>query len=312
MSPRIIPLVAAVGAVSAVALAWISAPARAPAAVLPPPATIRAEGRLEAEPGAHVVVGTEMAGTIIRLAVKDRQQVKKGQMLVELRSDEQRAALQEMLAQRQLALADEGQARAEERAAQASLKLAEVQLSRARHLANSGTFAQEQVDKTQRDRDDAYARMDEAAARIAGATARAAAAQAGAERLRAVVDRARIVSPIDGVVLAHQAEEGETVASGAPLVTVADLSRTRVEAEVDEFDAPALREGAEVAVTVEGLPGKSFRGAVLEIPDEVVPRRVKPEDPGRPSATRVVRAKIAMLESAPLRLGQRVELAIRK
>jgi HlyD family secretion protein len=313
MSSRVIPLVAAVGALTAVALAWISAPARAPAAVLPPaPATIRAEGRLEAEPGAQVVVGTEMAGTIVRLAVQDRQQVKKGQLLVELRADEQRAALQEMLAQRQLALADEGQARAEERAAQASLKLAEVQLSRARHLAQTGTFAQEQVDKAERDRDDAHARMDEAAARIAGAVARAAAAQAGAERLRAVVDRARIVSPIDGVVLAHQAEEGETVAAGAPLVTVADLSRTRVEAEVDEFDAPALRQGAEVAVTVEGLPGKSFRGAVSEIPDEVVPRKVKPEDPGRPSATRVVRAKVALLENAPLRLGQRVELAIRK
>ncbi|HMC35338.1 MAG TPA: hypothetical protein VKH65_13050, partial [Myxococcales bacterium] len=63
MSSRIIPVIAAVGAASALALAWISAPARAPAAVLPPPATIRAEGRLEAEPGAHVVVGTEMAGT---------------------------------------------------------------------------------------------------------------------------------------------------------------------------------------------------------------------------------------------------------
>jgi len=220
--------------------------------------------------------------------------------------------LQEMLAQRQLALADESQARAEERAAQASLKLAEVQLSRARHLADSGTFAQEQVDKAERDRDDAHARMDEAGARIAGAAARAAAAQAGAQRLRAVVDRARVVSPIDGVVLAHQAEEGETVASGAALVTIADLSRTRVEAEVDEFDAPALREGAEVAVTVEGLPGKSFRGSVSEIPDEVVPRKIKPEDPGRPSDTRVVRAKIVLLESAPLRLGQRVELAIRK
>jgi multidrug efflux pump subunit AcrA (membrane-fusion protein) len=159
-------------------------------------------------------------------------------------------------------------------------------------------------DKARRDRDDAQARLEEAAARIAAAAARGAAAQAGAERLRAVVARARVASPIDGVVLAHHAEEGETVASGAPLVTVADLARTRVEAEVDEFDAPALREGAE--------SGKSFRGRVSEIPDEVVPRRLKPEDPGRPSDTRVVRAKIALLESAPLRLGQRVELAIRR
>jgi hypothetical protein len=67
-----------------------------------------------------------------------------------------------------------------------------------------------------------------------------------------------------------------------------------------------------VAVSVEGLPGRTFRGTVSEIPDEVVTRKLRPEDPGRPSDTRVVRAKIALLESAPLRLNQRVELAIRK
>jgi len=173
-----------------------------------------------------------------------------------------------------------------------------------------GAVAQEQLDRAQRDHDDAEARLDQSRARTAGALARASAAQAGAERLRAVVQRARIVSPIDGVVLGHHAEEGETVTSGAALVTVADLRRTRVEAEVDEFDSPALREGAEVALSIEGLPGRSFRGRVSEIPDEVVPRQLKPEDPGRPSNTRVVRAKITLVDRAPLRLGQRVEVAI--
>src|SRR2546423_1754320 len=221
MTSGIIPLMAAVGAASALALAWISAPARAPAAVLPPPATIRAEGRLEAEPGAHVVVGTEMAGTIVRLAVQDRQRVKKGQTLLELRADEQRASLQEMLAQRRLALADESQARAEERAAQASLKLAEVQLSRARHLADSGTFAQEQVDKAERDRDDAHARMDEAGARIAGAAARAAAAATGAARPPAGGGRGRGGSAVDPRGAGPPAEDRSGPESGCyPPATV--------------------------------------------------------------------------------------------
>jgi HlyD family secretion protein len=311
MTSRTITILASLGAAAALAIAWLSAPARAQKpATAPVPSTIRAEGRLEAQPGAHVVVGTEMPGTIVVLAVKDRQQVKKGQLLVELRADEQRAALVEMEAQRRIALADEKQAVGEERGAVANLTLAQTQLRRARHLAAGGTVALEQLDRALRDNDDAEAKLDQARARIAGARARASAAQAGAERLRAVVERARIASPIDGVVLAHHAEEGETVKSGDALVTVADLRRTRVAAEVDEFDAPALRDGAEVALSVEGLPGRSFRGRVSEIPDEVVPRQLKPEDPGRPSNTRVVRAKIVLLEAAPLRLGQRVELAI--
>src|SRR5262249_57472653 len=97
---RIIPLIAAAGAAFALALAWVTRPAAAPAAPAVSPAVIRAEGRLEAEPGAHVVVGTEMTGTIVQLAVQDRQRVKKGQMLAELRADEQRAALEAMEAQR--------------------------------------------------------------------------------------------------------------------------------------------------------------------------------------------------------------------
>lgn len=311
MRSRTIIALAAVGAAAALALAWFSAPARAQkAAAVPPPATIRAEGRLEAEPGAHVVVGTEMAGTVIVLAVKDKQEVKKGQLLVEIRADEQRAALLEMEAQRHLALTEEKQAIAEERAAIANLKLAETQLERARNLTAERSMSQEQLDRAQRDRDESEARLDQARARIAGARARASAAEAGADRLRAVVERARIASPIDGVVLAHQVEEGETVKSGDQLVTVADLERTRVAAEVDEFDAPGLHEGADVKLSIEGVPGKSFRGCISEIPDEVVPRQLKPEDPGRPSNTRVVRAKIALLEKTPLRLGQRVEVAI--
>ena len=314
MSSRMIPVFAGIGAALALAFAWLSAPARAqkPSAPAPAPATIRAEGRLEAEPGAHVVVGTEMDGTIVNLAVQDRQEVKRGQLLVELRSDEQRAALLEMEAQRRVALTEEKQAAAEETAATANVRLSATQLKRARQLSSTGSMSEEQLDRAVRDHDEAQARLDQARAHIAGARARAAAAEAGADRLRAVVERARITSPIDGVVLAHHAERGETLKSGASLVTIADLSRTRVAAEVDEFDSPALREGADVAVTIEGRPGKSFPGRVSEIPDEVVPRQLKPEDPGRPSNTRVVRVKIALLDKTPLRLGQRVEVAIAK
>src|SRR5256885_143737 len=76
MKSRVITGMAALGAAAALALAWFSAPARAQKpAPRSAPATIRAEGPLEAETGAHALVGTEMAGTIGHLAVKDRQDV---------------------------------------------------------------------------------------------------------------------------------------------------------------------------------------------------------------------------------------------
>jgi HlyD family secretion protein len=49
---------------------------------------------------------------------------------------------------------------------------------------------------------------------------------------------------------------------------------------------------------------------VEEVPDVVVPRRLKPDDPSRPTDTRILLARIALKEPAPLKLGQRVELTM--
>ena len=94
------------------------------------------------------------------------------------------------------------------------------------------------------------------------------------------------------------------------MVTIADLDRIRIEAEDDEFDTSRVALNAVVRITAEGFPGKSWRGSVEEFPDSVVPRRIRPEDPGRPIDARVLPAKIKFEEMTPLKLGQRVEVEI--
>ena len=242
----------------------------------------RAEGRVAAYPGAAASVGTDIAGTVARVLVHEKDVVRSGQLLVELASGEQRAAL------------DEARARIGEAAA--NLKLAEAQVARWQVLKAQDLAAQQSLDGAIRDRDAARAQLD-----LANATA---------QRLAATLAKTRIVSPIDGVVIARSVEAGQPVESGTPLVTVADLKRMRIEAEVDEFDAARVALGADVAVSAEGFDGQMWRGRVEEIPDAVVARRLKPEDPGRPSDTRVLLVKVALLEPTPLKLGQRVELDI--
>ena len=63
-------------------------------------------------------------------------------------------------------------------------------------------------------------------------------------------------------------------------------------------------------ITAEGYPGPGWRGRVEEVADAVVPRRTRPEDPGRPADTRVLLVRIAFLKTTPLKLGQRVEVEI--
>ena len=94
------------------------------------------------------------------------------------------------------------------------------------------------------------------------------------------------------------------------MVTLADLHRVRVEAEVDEIDFGGIALGAEATISAEGFPGRTWRGRVEEIPDVVVGRHLRPEDTCRPVDTRVLLVKIALLEPTPLKLGQRIEVRI--
>jgi HlyD family secretion protein len=261
----------------------LSAPApTAASASAGPGVRVAAEGRVVAYPGSEVVVGTDLAGTIVVLRVQEKDRVRRGQLLAELRSDDYRASLAE--------------ARARVVEADADIRLAEAEVERARSLWQKSVGSRQAVDKAERDVD--------------ASRARRATAAATADRLAAVLAKTRIVAPIDGVVVARQAQAGETLEAGKPIVTIADLSRVRVEAELDEFDSGRVRLDDSVRVTAEGYDGKAWMGRVEEIPDSVVGRRLKPQDPGKPEDTRVLLVKVALLEPTPLKLGQRVEIRI--
>lgn len=247
-----------------------------------PAPRVAAEGRVVTYPGAEVVVGTDLAGTVVRLVVDELDRVKKGQTIAEIRADDLRAEV--------------GEARGRIAEAEADLRLAESEHARQESLFAAGVGTAQAADKSRRD--------------VEAAEARLATQKAAVSRLSAVIAKTRIVAPIDGVVIARSADVGESLQAGDPIATIANLDRLRIEVEVDEFDAGRVRLGAPVQVTAEGHDGHSWRGRVEEVPDAVVLRRLQPQDPGRPTDTRVLRVKIALEETTPLKLGQRVETEI--
>src|SRR6185503_14957342 len=104
----------AVGLAAALALAvQARGPARAETrpsqAAVASSTRIVAEGRVASYPGAEVVVSSEVSGTLVALPVVEKQRVKKGQLLAELRADDLRAEL--------------GQARAALAGAEAEIRL---------------------------------------------------------------------------------------------------------------------------------------------------------------------------------------------
>ena len=78
-----------------------------------------------------------------------------------------------------------------------------------------------------------------------------------------------ITSPIDGIVIARQVDEGQTVAAGmsAPelFIIAADLTKMRVIANIDESDVGRIRPGQPVTFTVDAYPTEQFLGTVSQI-----------------------------------------------
>lgn len=72
-------------------------------------------------------------------------------------------------------------------------------------------------------------------------------------------------SPVDGVVLEKMAVAGLRVEPGTDLLTLADLSRLWILADVYEYELPFVHEGQEATVSLSYLPGRTFQGKVLYI-----------------------------------------------
>jgi HlyD family secretion protein len=243
---------------------------------------IIAEGRVVAYPGAEVTVSTEVLGTIINMPALENAAVRKGDLLVELRAEDVKASLREA----HFRLIE----------AEAGLRLLRARSQLDRIFPSTTSKAPPAADL----------RAEEQAA----AVARRDAAKAMVERLEAEAAKYRITAPIGGVVISRHVDPGETVTPGSPLVTIVDLSRLRVEAEVDEFDMAAIALASKATIMAEGYSGGGWRGQVEEVPDAVVGRQIRPDDPGRPADTRVLRVKVAFREPNPLKLGQHVEVEI--
>lgn len=276
----LLPIGAAVALTALVAARGRTAPPPAP-----PPAKdsgwIRCEGRLAAYPGGDVVVGTDQGGVVRALPVQEKQAVKKGQLLARIDDREQAAAL------------DAAGARIREQEAEIGFQRAEV--ARRQRLMDSGVLDRRALE-------DAQTQLQLLEARVDGA-------KSAAGQLRSSLAKREVRSPIDGIVLERYTNAGEAVSPGAKVVRVADLSRTRIEAEVDEFDLSRLHVGSLVEIAAEGNAA-TWKGHVEELPDAVGPRRLKPEDPARPTDIRVLLVKVAPDGPLPLKLGQKVELRI--
>ncbi len=88
-----------------------------------------------------------------------------------------------------------------------------------------------------------------------------------------------LLSPLSGWVLSKNAEPGEYLAPGTPVVTVGDLTNVWLRAYINERDLGRVKVGQRVRVTTDTFPGKVYAGSISFISPqaEFTPKNVQTE-----------------------------------
>jgi len=273
-------------------------------------------------------LGFQAAGRIDTILVDEGSRVKDGQELArldqtELKARRGQAAAQLGAAQALLTELERGNRaqdiqQGRDAVASANQKLADAQrdLDRTRRLFDGGAVSREALDKAQLAFDVAQSTHDQAAQalqlleagprpeRIEAQRATVAQARATVQQIDAMLDNAVIRAPFDGVVTVKDREIGETVAPGAPVLTVTNLDDRWVRIYIPETRIGAVHLGEPASITADTYKGKVYRGAVSFIASEAefTPKNVQTTDE-RVKLVYAVKVRITVDSSYDLKPG---------
>jgi HlyD family secretion protein len=198
-------------------------------------------GSGKVQPETDIKIAARISAEIIKIHVKEGDQVRKGQVLVEL--DRQRYEAQLEQVESQLA------------SAKASLKKAEADYARTQDLHKKNLTSQADLDAAEATRESAQSQLDQTAAYL--------------KQTRDDLDKTRLISPIDGTVTKLNKEQGE-IAVGSQfqadvIMNVADLQLMEVLSEIDENEVVLVSLGDSAKIDVDAIQDTTSKGVVTEI-----------------------------------------------
>ncbi len=201
--------------------------------------TISGSGQVQ--PEMEVDISARISAEIIAIHVEEGEQVKKGQLLVELDRQRYEAAVEQAESSRLSALA--------------SLKKAKADFSRVKDLFDKDLTSQ--------------ADLDAAEAQLMSAESQVKQAEAYLKQANDDLRKTKLISPLKGTVVKLYKEEGE-IAVGSqfqsdPILNVADLNHMEVLTEIDENDVVYVKIGDDSKIEVDAIPDTFFNGRVSEI-----------------------------------------------
>jgi HlyD family secretion protein len=201
------------------------------------------------EPINVIEVKSKASGQITRMPVETGSQVRAGDLLVQIDTRDVKNQFE--------------QSAADLRSAQASLEVAQSQKKRSDDLYQSRIITTQEFEAAQLG-------LTQAQGAIVRATTNVDLAK---QRL----EDATVVAPVNGTIIDKPVSLGQVIASatgsvsgGTTLLKMADLTKVRVRALVNETDIGNVRPGQSTRVTVDAYPERPFQGVVEKIEPQAV------------------------------------------
>ena len=193
------------------------------------------------EPLDKVEVGTQVSGVLEKLYVDFNSTVKKGQLIAEV----DKKNLNNSVELSKVAL----------NSAMTELEFQHKNHERRKSLFDLQLISREEFDQSLYSFEKAQIEVQKAKAEL--------------KRTRENLGYANIYSPIDGIVLSRAVEKGQTVAASlnAPTLFIIahDLTKMKVQADIDEADIGQIQKGQRVTFTVDAHPDELFEGEVTQL-----------------------------------------------
>ncbi len=215
---------------------------------------IPANGKIQ--PVVEVKISPDVSGEIIVLNVKEGDQVKAGQVLLQIKRDQYLSARDRMKA----AL---NQAKAQ--LAQQDAKFQQIELSYNRNMSlyEKGAISQSEYESSVSEYSMAKEQLNASRFNVQSS-------EAGLAEAEESLSKTTIFAPMNGVVSKLYVERGERVVgtsqmAGTEMLRIADFEKMEVLVDVNENDIVRIRKNDTALVEVDAYPGRKFEGVVTQI-----------------------------------------------
>jgi HlyD family secretion protein len=229
---------------------------------------VSATGKIQ--PETELKLSSDVSGEITEMAVKEGDQVKKGDLLCRIKPDLYVSAIDRVNANVNTTKANLKTALAQLEQAKANLANSEATFNRNKKLLEQSAISQQEFDGFKAQYESAKANVQALEAGVNAGQYNIQSSEATLKEANTNLEKTYIYAPVDGTVSKLSVEKGERVVgvsgmAGTEILRLANLNEMEVSVEVNENDIIKVHKNDTALIEVDAYMDKKFKGIVTEI-----------------------------------------------